>query len=286
MNTGGKSAVNFSFLLFFAAGAAVIYYGESYFIPAALVGFYGFYVSIVLRKIDDPDLAEHYAETIYFIGFLYTLVSLAVLFYRFTSGFVDLSSDEQIAEVFFFIGVSVTTSIAGVVLRNMVRAGYMIRHPENRDSLENSYRLLKDIADSFTKNYSDTFETIKVYLEERKENQALFSEKEKEYLASLQAFTDATERFTSGLSGIQGDLRASVGSLSNILYTQSESIKDLNGVSGQLAESTERIRKNIEELPVDKASEAVKTLAEETGELNTVIDAVISILDEKLRRAG
>ena len=53
-----------------------------------------------------------------------------------------------------------------------------------------------------------------------------------------------------------------------------------------LAESTIIIRKEIELLPIEDVADNIRTLGEETGELNTVIDSLLEVMEHKLERVG
>ncbi len=284
--------LNTMFLLFSAAGFFIIFNQENletmtaFLIPACLVFLYGLIVKSSTRRLNDFDLAEHYTESIYFLGFLFTLISLAVLFYRFSSGFFLVDSTEHIGETFHFIGISVTTSIAGVLMRNMVRPGVLSMYSSEDDSLERSYEILKQIASEFSTGYKNTFENLQVFLEERRENAAVLNSKEKEYLAALDGFVEATKRFSADLKDADNSLVNHVDYYAKTAAVQSESIHSLNEASRDLAESTLRIRKDIEMIPMEDVADNIRTLGEETGELNTVIDSLLEIMDHKLERVG
>lgn len=168
----------------------------------------------------------------------------------------------------------------------MVRAGYLTRHPEDQDSIEKSYKILKEIADSFSESYSGTFETIKVFLEERKENAAVFNEKEKEYLTSLDSFTSATAKFCSDLADIQGTMKSAADAFNAVLNNQSENISSLGRVAEETAGITDRLKEDLSGIPAAEASESIRVLAKETRELDTVIDSILLILETKLETAG
>ncbi len=88
------------FLLFSAAGFLVIFNQDkfeamaSFLLPTGLVFIYGLIVKSSSSGFDNFDLAEHHTESIYFLGFLFTLISMAVLFYRFSAGFFTLNSSD------------------------------------------------------------------------------------------------------------------------------------------------------------------------------------------------
>jgi len=299
--------LNKMFLLFAVAGFLIIFNQEkmdktaSFLIPAGIVFIYALIVKLKLRipdysvpeQFDKPsvppvegDLAEHHTESIYFLGFLFTLISLAVLFYRFSTGFFALESVEQISQTFHFIGISVTTSIAGVLMRNLIRPGVLSQYSSDDESLEKSFEILKQIASDFSTGYKTTFENLETFLEERRNNSAVLDSKEKAYLAALDGFIEATRRFSTNLKDADNSLVNHVDYYMHTADLQSKSIAALNDASRDLADSTLRIRGNIEMIPMEDVADTIRTLGEETGELNTVIDSLLEIMDHKLERVG
>jgi len=299
--------LNKIFLLFALAGFLIIFNQEkldetaSFLIPAGIVFIYALIVKLKLRIPDhsvpeqfdklsvspvEGDLAEHHTESIYFLGFLFTLISLAVFFYRFSTGFFALKSVEQISQTFHFIGISVTTSIVGVLMLNMVRPGVLSQYSSDHESLEKSFEILKQIASDFSTGYKTTFENLDTFLEERRNNSAVLDSKEKEYLAALDGFIDATRRFSSNLKNADKSLVNHVDYYLKTAELQSNSIVALNEASNDLAASTLRIRSDIEMIPMEDVADNIRALGIETGELNTVIDSLLEIMEHKLERVG
>ncbi|MDA3937809.1 MAG: hypothetical protein PF693_00675 [Spirochaetia bacterium] len=284
--------LNRMFLLIAFAGFLIIFNQEkldsraSFLIPMSLVFVYSLIVKSASNGLNDFDLAEHHTESIYFLGFLFTLISLAVLFYRFSTDFFGMESAIQISETFHFIGISVTTSIAGVLMRNLIRPGVLSHYSSDDDSLEKSFEILKTIVSEFSTGYKNTFENLEIFLDERRNNAALLDGKEKEYLAALDGFVEATGKFSTDLRAADNSLVNHVDYYLKTAELQSESISSLNEASKDLAESTLRIRSDIEMIPMVDVAENIRTLGAETGELNTVIDSLLEIMDHKLERVG
>lgn len=282
--------LNKIFLLFALAGFLIIFNQEklnsiaSFLLPAGIVLIYGLIVKSLSRNLNDFDLAEHHTESIYFLGFLFTLISLAVLFYRFSTGFFALESVEQISQTFHYIGISVTTSIVGVLMRNIVRPGVLSQYSSDDESLEKSFEILKQIASDFSTGYKTTFENLETFLEERRNNSAVLDSKEKEYLAALDGFVDATRRFSSNLKDADKSLVNHVDYYMKTAELQSNSIVALNEASNDLAASTLKIRSDIEMIPMEDVADNIRALGIETGELNTVIDSLLEIMEHKLER--
>jgi hypothetical protein len=284
--------LNKMFLFFASVGFILIFNQEklvsvaSFLLPAGIVLIYGLIVKASSRGLNDFDLAEHHTESIYFMGFLFTLISLTVLFYRFSTGFFALDSTEQISETFHFIGISVTTSIAGVLMRSIVRPGILSQYSSDDDSLEKSFEILKQIASDFSTGYKTTFDNLETFLEERRNNAAVLDSKEKEYLAALDGFVESTRKFSEDLKNADNSLVNHVDYYMLTAELQSKSITALNDASKDLAESTLRIRSDIEMIPMEDVADNIRTLGAETGELNTVIDSLLEIMDHKLERVG
>jgi len=284
--------LNKMFLFFSSVGFVLIFNQEklndvaSFLLPAGVVFIYGLIVKSSSRGLNDFDLAEHHTESIYFMGFLFTLISLAVLFYKYSTGFFALESVEQISETFHYIGISVTTSIVGVLMRNIVRPGILSRYSNDDDSLEKSFEILKQIASDFSTGYKTTFDNLETFLEERRNNAAVLDSKEKEYLIALDGFVESTRRFSEDLENADNSLVNHVDFYMHTAELQSKSIRALNDASRDLAESTMRVRNDIEMIPMVDVADNIKILGEETGELNTVIDSLLEIMDHKLERVG
>ncbi len=171
-------------------------------------------------------------------------------------------------------------------MRNMVRPGILSRYSADDDSLEKSFEILKEISLEFSTGYKNTFDKLHAFLEERRENAALLDSKEKEYLAALDGFVEATRRFSADLKDVDASLVNHVDIYARTAEVQSDSIRALNEASRGLAESTVRIRNDIEMIPMEDVADNIRTLGVETGELNTVIDSLLEIMDHKLERIG
>lgn len=178
--------LNKMFLLFALGGFILIFNQEkledlaSFLLPMGIVFIYGLIVKSSSRGLNDFDLAEHHTESIYFLGFLFTLISLA----------------------------------------------------------------------------------------------------------ALDGFVEATRRFSADLKDADNSLVNHVDYYMRTAELQSKSIIALNDASRDLAESTLRIRNDIEMIPMEDVADNIRTLGEETGELNTVIDSLLEIMDHKLERVG
>ena len=188
MLSATKGFLNTLFLLFSTAGFIVVFAndalpeGYAFLTPLALVAVYGLIVSRALRDCHDASFADHQLDSIYFLGFLYTLVSLVALFYQLHSSVAATegattspavaapASALIVSQALYYVGISVSTSLAGVLFRNMARGVYLRRHPDDGDERE------------------------------RAETAKAFENREDRYLEALETFVETTESFNRGLS--------------------------------------------------------------------------------------
>ena len=288
MSGTGKGFLNLLFPLFAILGLGAVYYADeiahplSFLIPTALVCLYALLVAASVDRCRDASFAEHQIDSIYFLGFLYTLISLAVLFYEFNSA--GLNDDTALLSSVYYVGISVTTSVGGVLFRNMSRGRYLRRFPEDEPDLEKSYTLLKEIAENFSTSYGETFSSIKLYLDERLRTAASVESKEKEYINALAAFNRAIEGFAAGLDESKRSLMDESRAFSRELAAQREPFQKLTASALDFSLSTGRIRQELEAWPLAAVSSELSRLNAETGELDTVIDSLIRIMEQKLER--
>ncbi|MFO8064294.1 MAG: hypothetical protein R6V29_06620 [Spirochaetia bacterium] len=309
MLSATKSVLNMLFLIFSAAGFSVVFYhdhitsGYAFFLPIAFVAAYGVVVSSALRNCYDRSFADHHIDSIYFLGFLYTLISLVTLFYRLQT---ELGGIEQAAgaaaegdaaglaiagsaamsKALYYVGISVSTSLAGVLFRNMVRGTYLKSHPDESDELERTYRLLTSIAEQFASDYRKTFENLELFLSERAETTKEMNETEKRYLESLETFTKTTESFTRALSATEGELSKRVSELGSTMGEYEAGVSRLTEMTGEIADATRRVSSGAGEMPLETTSVELKRFRTGVEELNTVLDSLISILDTKVEKVG
>ncbi|MFP4705548.1 MAG: hypothetical protein ACLFMV_12135 [Spirochaetaceae bacterium] len=305
MLTATKSVLNTLFLLFSAGGFAVVFYNDrlpedyAFFAPMVLVVAYGLVVSRALRDCHDASLADHHTDSIYFLGFLYTLVSLVVLFYELRAGVsagapptgappAEATSPGEaiVSDALYFVGISVSTSLAGVLFRNMARGAYLKSHPDEGDELERTYELLSSTAERFAADSRASFDNLELFLKERAETTKAFEEAEKRYLSSLENFIDTTESFNRGLQSAQAELARRVSELGDTTETYRQGLARLAEMTGDIEDTTGRVISRAGELPLESASAELERLRGGVRELNLVLDSLISILDTKVEKVG
>lgn len=326
------STVNGLFVLFSIAGFVLIFAGETmeppvaYFAPTAVVMLYALVVNSTVGKWEDRSLAEHHLDTIYFMGFLFTLFSLITLFYRLQydgsgggfgagggfgsgGGFGIGSSDfggadtsidgiaggfgngsvgiggadisiggvadgfggagdgtdgdvgvSTLAPALMYIGISVGTSIAGVLFRSIARGSYLARHPER------------------------SVDTIEAFLAERAETTQALQEKEEQYLTALQRYIDATERFSVGLEDSRELLLPRVEAVSRVVADQTRHLQEMNNLSKRFGDTLTEVDRRAAAAPWETVTEDLERFHRGVSELNQVLDSLFTVLEHKVER--
>ena len=264
------SAPNLSGFFFFAgiAGFLTIFYGEemesslAYFAPPVIVLVYALVVGALTKSCRDQALAEHHIDSIYFLGFLVTLFSLVTLFYRLQNGAVQTETDGtvQLARTLTYIGISVSTSLAGVFFRSFFRGNYLRAHPEQ------------------------SVDTIDSFLAERAGTVDALNRREKEYVGALKKYVRATESFSTGLTESQQRLTPQILELARVLSDQNTQLRDLAQTSALFGETVHSIRKHAADVPWSGVTGEMERFQQGVRELNEVLDALIIVLENKVER--
>ncbi|MBN2657357.1 MAG: hypothetical protein EH225_05300 [Calditrichaeota bacterium] len=271
-----KTFLNFLFFLVCAGGFAVIFFNERIeyqlapLLPTFFIIFYGLIVSGAIKECNDFSLAEHLTDTIYYGGFLFTLMSLVALFFKLKDIPEMAEGHILITMTLSHLAIAITTSMAGMLIRSLVRGRWLKLHPEEEGDLEKSYEMLKAIADQFSSSYSDTFDSIKAYLEEKVQTAAAVDHKEKEYLASLDRFISASDRYAAMLEK------------QNSQY--GNAMENLSRSGKELFESSDKMRAELDRLPLKEINDDLNRFRGETGELNLVLDSLVEILENKVEK--
>lgn len=318
MTRGTRAFLNFMFFIAAVGGAAMIVYSRmllpevANFGPTVVVVLFALMVAVAQKAGADGELSEHYADSIYFLGFLFTLISLATLFYRIgegglgsglaggTEGSGDISltllesqrfslSTRMIEETFSLIGVAITTSVAGVLMRNLVRSWFLKSNAGGNSDMEAMVSELKKIAEGMSGGFVDSMEAIGNYFEERKDLAGQIKKKEKAYVNGLEIFTETLERFSSRMGDVEKKLLDSSESLGDNLIRQAEGIGRTDESLRSLSAQLRSLKADSEGFNLKKTADELASFGRETGELNAVLDSLIDIIERKvdtIRRAG
>lgn len=322
MTKGTRSFLNFLFFVCAVGGGLSIFYSDlliseyALLIPTAAVVLFAFSVAAAQKAGTDAESAEHYAESIYFLGFFFTLVSLATLFYRMGAGGLGSSaagiiggtagegeavsagltasrqlqlSTEILENTFSYIGIAVTTSVAGVLLRNIVRSKFLKNNPGGQGDFESAVMQLKLIAEGMNGGFTDTMSAIGAYFEQRKDLAGVIRKKEEAYVDGLENFTDAVNRFSRKLGEVEKDLLGSAETLGRHLEKQAEGIGAVDESLKSFADRIHSLKNDSDAIDLQGTADQLASFSRETGELNAVLDSLIDIIERKvdsLRRAG
>ena len=326
MTRGTRAFLNFCFFAAALGGAAMIVYSKrlipeaAAFGPSAIVVLFGLFVAVAQKAGADGELSDHYADSVYFLGFMFTLISLAVLFYRIGEGGLGGSlagdgagaageaaaedgtaimtllesrrmalSTRMLEETFSLIGVAVTTSIAGVLMRNLVRSWFLKNHAGGAGDMEQAVTELKKIAEGMSGGFTDSMRAISKYFEERKDLAGVIRKKEKDYLSGLETFTESMDRFAKRLNEVEKDLAGSSGTMAANLKSQADSIAAADESLRTMAAKLKSLGADSSEVNLKKTADEVAAFNRETSEFTAVLDSLIDIVERKvdtLRRAG
>lgn len=264
------------FVLIFWGEPIAAHYGVAteaiFFAPMALVAAQALITALALRRTDDPVQADHHLDSIYFAGFLFTLISLVALFYqlRYGRSVHSGAAEAEFMVAVHFVGISVSTSIAGVLGRNIARGYYLQQQPVHATTLEQEYRR--------------TFEAIRLFLTEREEHVATLAAKEGEYLTALERFGASTAAFATQLDSSRERIETSVDAYAGRVEAHAAGIARLNDLSSRYAQLLHQMAEGAQRLPYDAISAELERFGEGTRELNLVIDDLLVLLQHKVKK--
>ncbi len=218
------------------------------------------------------------------MGFLYTLFSLGTLFYRLHYDQIAGTDGEPVALVLYYIGISVTTSIAGILFRIIVQGFYLSRHPGKEEDIHKTYQLLQSVAESFVQNSTEAFRSIQLFLEERSENAQLLEKREKEYIENMHKLSEASHGFCLRLSEAEDELLRGLEGFHTSLEKQRGELEELGRVEQELAHFRERIGKETRDFPLTEIRHELEDFKTGTAELNEVVDSLVSLLERKVEK--
>ena len=272
MTNGARAFLNVLFLGVVGAATWVLITSEQLapdaelVLPPLLVGGYALIVYNLLRGTKDEAVLDHYSDSIYFLGFMLTLVSLVTLFYRLQFDLGDVVSmagsiDDAggvsglvIEQSLSHIGVAVSTSLAGVLLRNMVR-GALLRLDAEGDGASGA---------------------------SSEEELALVRQRETEYVQALEAFVSSTGAFSEGLAAQQEQLGRRLEEMSVAVSRHEEVLSGYAELGRSLVHSAERVQELADHTPLRQLNDELAEFYGGVRELNQVLDSVIGILEQKV----
>lgn len=256
-------------------------------VPTYLVGAYAILMFASTKTADDYEVADYYSESIYFLGFIYTLISLFIFAMKLIPHAEKDLANNALTFSLLYIGISVTTSLAGVLFRNMVKAAYLKRHPADTSSVVNqSIMKLTEYSEMLAKTYSGVAAEIQSFLLERKEEISLLSEKESKYIESLATFNDAVDNFCRRLSEESREISNTSSIFEKSIKGQESTLQSMSHIISSLSESVGRTSSQIENLDLSPLANDMSNLRGEISELDSVIDSLIGIIQLKVEKLG
>lgn len=262
--SGNRSALN---TLFLAAGAGgfVLIYGAGaetadLLAPTFVVVGYAVLVRLGTKYMSDQPLAEHHIDSIYFLGFLFTLFSLIALFASLQENGIDAAGD--IGFAFTYIGISVATSIAGILFRSIVRGAWLKDHPEQ------------------------TVDSIEAFLAERASTVNALAAKEQAYLAALSSFVDATDSFSQDLGRARAALVPEVDALAEAMSRQNGQVERVTQLATSFTDVSDDMHRRAQSLPFNTIAGEMSRFNTGVSELNTALDSLITLLERKVERVS
>lgn len=230
-----------------------------YILPALIVLTYALYIRAEILRCPDRALAEHHADSIYFLGFLFTLASLITLFMQMARPEV-IDSDTVVGYVLIYIGISISTSIAGVLFRSIVRGHYLLKFPER------------------------TVDSIEAFLTERAVTTSALLEKEQAYLDAMERYIAATEAFSHNLSQSQELLTPHVEAMAGVLNTQTAGLDTFHQLANRFLETATTLEHRAAGIPWNIVTQEMNHFHRGVEELNGVLDSLITALEHKVER--
>lgn len=243
-------------------------------VPSLLVIVYAIVVGVGTVRSTSRDLADHQIDSIYLLGFTLTLVALALMFYRLQQA-LGAGEEFSTAEIVVrYVGYSVTTSAAGIIARNVVRAAYLAKRGSDDVSIERSFALLSDLAEKFSSSYASTVESVDAFLSERKDSQSVLGTKEGEYVAALEGFASTADGLSRKLSEAGKSLESSVDAFERSSRHLSNYETDSAALFQNIATASEKLSIVNEALSPDEIDQKRKRLTAAIEQLTALIESV------------
>jgi len=252
--------------------------------PSLIVAVYAVVVWRGVRNSVDAEFQEHHIDSVYFLGFLFTLISLFSLFASYAgigrAGLVKPNIDD----VFFYVGIAVTTSVVGVMLRSVVKGVVLKTKVGPTDELTASYELLRDIAAEFSTNYSSTFGLIQKTLEERATVSDAIKDKEQQYLLQIDKVIDASESLRRTFSEGKTMLSESIQGYTDLSSGFSRSIRELDDSVQSVSEHVETLNGRMSSIPAGQLAESFDQLSAVIQDFEKVLDGISDVFGHKLTK--
>lgn len=168
-----------------------------FIVPPILVFVYAIIISQYLKENPASIVANHYIDSVYFLGFLFTLITVAIVFIKLR--FSDEGNLDEVNEIFSLLGIASLTTIIGLLGRNTIKGRYSEKYKEVIESeIANNLQNLIDLTDKFVKqsqDYGKVLENIDDFFQTRASDLDSLRMIEQSYLDSLAQFKDNIDQF-------------------------------------------------------------------------------------------
>ncbi|MFC4352284.1 hypothetical protein ACFOW6_12110 [Fodinicurvata halophila] len=248
----------YAFFLIFAIGAAGVIFLRAYYdieyiyiiiLPLALMLLYLVVCHFSRRLRLRPD---QIGDNIYYLGFLYTLVSLAVALYYF-------SEEEALEHIISNFGIALGTTILGVALRvvmHQMREDPIDAEQEARSELVEASSKLRSELSSITTQFSSFSHAMRQSVEEAMESvgqsaQSVLRESTEEFRQSTEQLSETSKRVTEDIAATSEEYN--------------KRAKALNSASRRQVTAVEKIADRLEsiEIPENYIANKVSDLTEQ-----------------------
>lgn len=260
------------------------------FFPVVVLCTYAIYCAVSRTAKIEPETA---GDNCYYLGFLFTLSSLAVTLYRVNS--VSEASGAQqfdIAEVISGFGVALTSTIVGVLLRVLffqMRPDFVVADKEARTELSKGVKEFKKQLSSVSRDLNQLSTTFSQHITER--NTKFLDALEEQQAKADAVLTERLEKVSKAFEGLPTELSAkfAVGiqdGLSQVTTELETSFKELKSTLDEVARAQQG-GATVVDSSSTKLGEAMgefeKVLAAVKGRLN---DGAVSMseVSKKLER--
>ena len=193
--------------------------------PVLLVLVYVGVIRLWFLDEENHEITNHYADSPYFLGFILTLIALFNIFYNYDFA-TSSTGDQLINEVVRNLGIALSTTIVGLIGRNMLKTVYIGAIP---NPLERSLEEVNKYSNEFI-GYIDSLNMLKTTLHDINEASIILTNQLSEQIdkqkSAMQTTTEGLVKFQKSVSSVNSDLE-SLGKLSSEINTFNSDIQAL-----------------------------------------------------------
>ena len=239
-------------------------------VPAVLVLIHAAAVGAFITRSHPPldrHRVEHHIDSIYYTGFLFTLVALTTLFLEIGTNLTVAQSDAIFVAVMHTIGVAVTTSIAGMLGRTVVRGVYLRHTPVRQE---------RTACDGPAVAEEPALEAARPDC----------AAHEVAYIEALDRFVAATTGFAESLSAVQRDLVVRADAFGVVVAEHAAAVERAHTLTAGFLATSARLVNAAEKVPLEELNAQLERFRTGVGELDGVLDALITVLEHKVRKVA